>query len=78
MCEEELTVKVLDICVNTRGGGKHYHLQRAETSGNGLTALDCEGILIGMLNEGIEPNVVSYTTTIGACAKEGMKNSSWH
>eukprot|EP00957_Ditylum_brightwellii_P160631 12228571-Ditylum_brightwellii.AAC.1 len=34
----------------------------------------CEGIIIGMLQEGIEPTVVSYTTAIGACAKEGSKN----
>lgn len=46
-------------------------LKRLAKLGN---IVGCEGILIGMLNEGLEPNVVSYTTTIGACAKEGMKN----
>jgi pentatricopeptide repeat protein len=53
-------------------------LKRLAKTGN---VLGCEGILIGMLKEGLEPNVVSYTTTIGACAKEGMKNpqmaSTW-
>jgi hypothetical protein len=29
-----------------------------------------------MLNEGLEPNIMSYTTTISACTKEGMKNPS--
>jgi len=29
-----------------------------------------------MLDEGIEPNVVSYTTTIGACAKKGAQNAA--
>lgn len=48
-------------------------LKRLAKAGN---ILGCEGILIAMLNEGIEPTVVSYTTTIGACAKEGTKNSS--
>jgi pentatricopeptide repeat protein len=31
----------------------------------------CEGIMIGMLEAGVEPNVVSYTTCIGACAQIG-------
>merc|ERR1712232_107382 len=34
----------------------------------------CEGILIGMLQQNVEPNVVSYTTTIAACAQ--AKNSA--
>ena len=38
------------------------------------SSVGCEGIIIGMLQSGMEPNVVSYTTAIGACAKEGMKN----
>jgi len=29
----------------------------------------CESIIIGMLEAGIEPTVVSYTTAVGACAK---------
>lgn len=34
----------------------------------------CEGIIIGMLQQEIEPSVVSYTTAIAACAVEGKKN----
>lgn len=76
--EEELTVKVLDVMkktLDTEGNMVTFNiaLKRLAKLGN---AVGCEGILIGMLNEGLEPNVVSYTTTIGACAKEGMKNPS--
>lgn len=75
--EEELTVKVLDVMrdtLDTEGNIITFNiaLKRLAKTGN---VLACEGILIGMLNEGIEPNVVSYTTVIGACAKEGMKNA---
>ena len=74
--EEELTVRVLDVMKNTlevEGNIITFNiaLKRLAKMGN---IVGCEGILIGMLNEGLEPNVVSYTTTIGACAKEGMKN----
>lgn len=79
VCDEhELTVKVLDVMrdtLDTEGNIITFNiaLKRLAKTGN---VLGCEGILIGMLNEGLEPNVVSYTTTIGACAKEGMKNPS--
>ena len=81
--EEELTIKVLDIMRDTlevEGNIITFDIvpKRLAKAGN---IARCEGILIGMLNEGLEPNVVSYTTTIGACAKEGMKNpvmaSTW-
>lgn len=77
MCgEEDLTVKVLDIMSDTcktEGNTVTFNiaLKRLAKAGN---VLGCEGILIGMLKEGIEPNVVSYTTTIGACAKKGAQN----
>lgn len=76
--EEELTVKVLDVMkktLDTEGNMVTFNiaLKRLAKLGN---VIGCEGILIGMLKEGLEPNVVSYTTTIGACAKEGMKNPS--
>mmetsp|Transcript_24655 Transcript_24655/g.51163 ORF Transcript_24655/g.51163 Transcript_24655/m.51163 type:complete len:716 (-) Transcript_24655:157-2304(-) len=76
--EEELTIKVLDAMkktLDTDGNiiTLNIALKRLAKVGN---VMGCEGILIGMLNEGIEPNVVSYTTTIGACAREGMKNSA--
>jgi len=74
--EEELTVKVLDVMRDTleiKGNIITFNiaLKRLAKAGN---VVGCEGILIGMLNEGLEPNVVSYTTTIGACAKEGNKS----
>ncbi|KAL7539658.1 hypothetical protein ACHAXR_009486, partial [Thalassiosira sp. AJA248-18] len=81
--EEDLTVKVLEVMrdtIDTEGNIITFNiaLKRLAKIGN---VVGCEGILIGMLKEGIEPNVVSYTTTIGACAKEGMKNpqlaSTW-
>ena len=76
--EEELTVKVLDVMrdtLETEGNIITFNiaLKRLAKTGN---SMGCEGILIGMLKGGIEPNVVSYTTAIGACAKEGMKNAS--
>lgn len=36
----------------------------------------CEGIIVSMLQAGVEPSVVSYTTAIGACAKDGAKDSA--
>lgn len=73
-----MTVKVLDVMKQTlemEGNIITFNiaLKRLAKLGN---IVGCEGILIGMLNEGLEPNVVSYTTTIGACAKEGMKSSA--
>mmetsp|Transcript_1620 Transcript_1620/g.2771 ORF Transcript_1620/g.2771 Transcript_1620/m.2771 type:complete len:722 (+) Transcript_1620:74-2239(+) len=75
--EEELTVKVLDVMKDTldlQGNIITFNiaLKRLAKIGN---PAGCEGILIGMLNEGLEPNVVSYTTAIGACAKEGKKDA---
>lgn len=70
--EEELTLVVLEAMKKTH-----------ETEGNIITfnialkrlaklgqARSCEGIIIGMLQAGMEPSVVSYTTAIGACAHE--------
>ena len=39
----------------------------------------CEGIIIGMLEAGIEPNVVTYTTAVGACVKamDSVKAYEW-
>ena len=76
--EEELTIKVLDAMktyLDTDGNIITFNiaLKRLAKVGN---VIGCEGILIGMLNENIEPTVVSYTTTIAACAKDGMKNAA--
>jgi pentatricopeptide repeat protein len=70
--EEDLTVRVLEALKETH-----------ETEGNLITfniALKrlaklgnepaCEGIIIGMLQNNVEPSVVSYTTAIAACVKE--------
>lgn len=34
----------------------------------------CEGIIVGMLQSGIEPSVVSYTTAIAACVADPKKS----
>ena len=75
--EEELTVKVLDIMRDTldiKGNIITFNiaLKRLAKAGN---VAGCEGILLGMLGEGLEPNVVSYTTTIGACARGGQQDA---
>jgi hypothetical protein len=70
--EEELTLVVLEAMKKTH-----------KTEGNIITfnialkrlaklgqVRSCEGIIIGMLQAGMEPSVVSYTTAIGACARE--------
>lgn len=35
----------------------------------------CEGIILGMLKEGVEPSVVSYTTAIASCASKDNKQA---
>ncbi len=74
--EEELTVKVLDAMKethNTEGNLITFNiaLKRLARQGNTIA---CEGIIIGMLQNGIEPSVVSYTTAIAACVA-GPKKS---
>eukprot|EP00592_Proboscia_alata_P004182 CAMPEP_0194370226 /NCGR_PEP_ID=MMETSP0174-20130528/18496_1 /TAXON_ID=216777 /ORGANISM="Proboscia alata, Strain PI-D3" /LENGTH=767 /DNA_ID=CAMNT_0039147535 /DNA_START=166 /DNA_END=2469 /DNA_ORIENTATION=+ len=79
--EEELTLQVLDTMKKTH-----------EVDGNTITfnialkrlaklknKMGCEGIIIGMLQAGIEPTVVSYTTAIGACAqdKDFVMSTQW-
>lgn len=74
--EQELTLTVLEAMKRTH-----------ETEGNLITfnialkrlaklgnPIGCEGIIIGMLQNGVEPSVVSYTTTIAACAAQEPKN----
>lgn len=70
--EEELTLTVLESMKKTH-----------DTDGNLITfniALKrlaklgqkqaCEGIIVAMIESGVEPSVVSYTTAVGACAHE--------
>lgn len=73
--EEELTVKVLDSMKethDTEGNLITFNiaLKRLAKQGNTMA---CEGIIVGMLQSGIEPSVVSYTTAIAACVQEPKK-----
>ena len=67
--EQELTLLVLDSMKkthDTEGNIITFNiaLKRLAKQGNQQA---CEGIIIGMLQAGIEPTVVSYTTAIAAC-----------
>ena len=46
-------------------------LKRLAKQGNTMA---CEGIIVGMLQGGIEPSVVSYTTAIAACVADPKKS----
>jgi hypothetical protein len=77
--EEELTLKVLDSMKQTHqteGNIITFNiaLKRLAKLGNSKA---CEGIIIGMLQAGTEPNVVSYTTAIAACASSDVKDSAF-
>jgi hypothetical protein len=77
ICDEhELTLGVLEAMKqthDTEGNLITFNiaLKRLAKLGNPLA---CEGIIIGMLQNGVEPSVVSYTTTIAACAAQEPKN----
>jgi len=67
--EEELTLTVLESMKKTHNVDGNIitfniALKRLAKLGN---TIGCEGIIIGMLKEGIEPSIVSYTTAIAAC-----------
>ena len=69
--EEELTVKVLDIMretLDSKGNIITFNIALKRLAKAG------KGILIGMLNKGLEPNVMSYITTIGVCSEKGAQN----
>jgi len=75
--EEELTVKVLDAMKethDTEGNLITFNiaLKRLAKQGNTMA---CEGIIIGMLQGGIEPSVVTYTTAVAACVTADPKRS---
>jgi pentatricopeptide repeat protein len=74
--EEELTIKVLDAMKETHDTDGNLitfniALKRLAKQGNSMA---CEGIMIGMLQSGIEPSVVSYTTAIASCVNEPKKS----
>lgn len=71
--EEELTVAVLEAMKNTHeteGNIVTFNIALKRLAKQGNIA-SCEGIIIGMLQAGVEPSVVTYTTAIGACVKAG-------
>jgi hypothetical protein len=73
--EEELTVQVLDSMKETHDTDGNLitfniALKRLAKLGN---TVGCEGIIIGMLQGGIEPSVVSYTTAIASCVQDPKK-----
>jgi len=77
--EEELTLAVLDSMRKTLeiDGNiitTNIAMKRLAKQGN---PRGCEGIIIGMLQSGIEPNVVSYTTALAACATKGAKDPAF-
>lgn len=70
--EEELTIKVLDSMQETHeteGNLITFNIALKRLAKQGNTRA-CEGIIVGMLQSGIEPSVVSYTTAIAACVGE--------
>jgi len=74
--EEELTVQVLDAMKDTHDTEGNLitfniALKRLAKQGNTMA---CEGIIVGMLQGGIEPSVVSYTTAIAACVYDPKKS----
>jgi pentatricopeptide repeat protein len=70
--EEELTIKVLDSMKethDTEGNLITFNIALKRLAKQGNTRA-CEGIIVGMLQNGIEPSVVSYTTAIAACVAD--------
>lgn len=69
--EEELTLVVFEAMKNTHdteGNVITFNIALKRLAKQGQMAA-CEGIVIGMLEAGIEPNVVTYTTAVGACVR---------
>jgi pentatricopeptide repeat protein len=82
ICDEhELTLLVLDSMKkthDTEGNIITFNIALKRLAKQGSSQA-CEGIIIGMLQAGIEPTVVSYTTAIAACvnAKEPKTAYEW-
>ena len=71
--EEELTLLVLEAMKKTHeidGNIITFNIALKRFAKLGNTE-GCEGIIVGMLKEGIEPTIVSYTTAIAACVNSG-------
>jgi len=77
ICDEhELTLGVLEAMKqthNTEGNLITFNIALKRLAKEG-SPLACEGIIIGMLQNEVEPSVVSYTTAIAACAAQEPKN----
>jgi pentatricopeptide repeat protein len=70
--EEELTIQVLDSMKETHdtdGNLITFNIALKRLAKQGNTRA-CEGIIVGMLQNNIEPSVVSYTTAIAACVAD--------
>jgi len=79
--EEELTLLVFEAMKETHdtdGNTITFNIALKRLAKQGQTAA-CEGIIIGMLEAGIEPTVVTYTTAVGACVKamDSVKAYQW-
>ena len=75
--EEDLTITVLEALKKTHDTDGNLitfniALKRLAKVGNEPA---CEGLIIGMLENGVEPSVVSYTTAIAACVSAEPKKS---
>jgi len=76
--EEELTLVALESMKkthDTEGNIITFNIALKRLAKQGQIRA-CEGIIVSMLQAGVEPSVVSYTTAIGACAKEGAQDSA--
>jgi pentatricopeptide repeat protein len=58
---------------DTEGNLVTFNIALKRLAKQGST-MACEGIIIGMLQSGIEPSVVSYTTAIAACVSDPKKS----
>jgi len=73
--EEELTLVVLELMRkthNTDGNIITFNIALKRLAKIGQTRA-CEGIIVSMLQSGLEPTVVTFTTAIAACASQKDK-----
>lgn len=76
--EEELTLTVLELMKKTHetdGDLVTFNIALKRLAKLGLKQA-CEGIIVAMIDSGIEPSVVSYTTAIGSCAREEARDGA--
>eukprot|EP00586_Coscinodiscus_wailesii_P011050 CAMPEP_0172494066 /NCGR_PEP_ID=MMETSP1066-20121228/37917_1 /TAXON_ID=671091 /ORGANISM="Coscinodiscus wailesii, Strain CCMP2513" /LENGTH=721 /DNA_ID=CAMNT_0013264721 /DNA_START=150 /DNA_END=2315 /DNA_ORIENTATION=- len=76
--EEELTLQVVEAMKKTHqndGNVITFNIALKRLAKLGQKRA-CEGIIVAMIDSGVEPSVVSYTTAIGACAREEARDSA--